>query len=272
MRGRQAVGAVNTRSSCSGRSVLSDFITGAGYLPRGFHLLWARGIRRYAVLPVLINLLVFAVLIVIGMNAFGHLIDSLTPAAGSWWMVLARWLLWLAFGISLLVLTFLTFTLVANLLSAPFNGVLAAAVECQLLDQTTNAPPTWAQLLRDVVPVLLNEIRKFAYYLAWGLPLLILFIVPVLQLLAPAAWMLFSAWMMALQYLDYPMSNRQMRFHQVRTSVGQHRWLGLGFGAAVTAGTLLPVLNLFVMPAAVAGATALWLERFAASAVRDQDR
>jgi CysZ protein len=178
----------------------------------------------------------------------------------------------LAFGISLLLLMFFTFTLVANLLSAPFNGLLAVAVEYQLRGQTIDPPPDWAQLLRDVLPVLLNETGKFAYYLAWALPLLLLFIVPLLQLLAPAAWMLFSAWMMALQYLDYPMSKQQLRFRQVRTSVGQHRWLSLGFGAAVTTGTLLPVVNLFVMPAAVAGATALWLERFTASAVRDQDR
>jgi CysZ protein len=252
--------------------VLGDFVTGAGYLPRGFRLLWARGSRRYAVLPLLINLLVFAVLMLMGMNAFGGLIDSLMPAADGWWAVLARWLLWLAFGISLLLLMFFTFTLVANLLSAPFNGLLAAAVEYQLRGQTIDPPPDWAQLLRDVLPVLLNETGKFAYYLAWALPLLLLFIVPLLQLLAPAAWMLFSAWMMALQYLDYPMSKQQLRFRQVRTSVGQHRWLSLGFGAAVTTGTLLPVVNLFVMPAAVAGATALWLERFTASAVRDQDR
>ena len=38
------------------------------------------------------------------------------------------------------------------------------------------------------------------------------------------------------------------------------RGLSLGFGAAVTAAMMVPVLNFLVMPAAVAGATLLWLD------------
>ena len=37
--------------------------------------------------------------------------------------------------------------------------------------------------------------------------------------------------------------------------------LGLGFGVEVAATMLVPIVNLIVMPAAVAGAIALWVER-----------
>ena len=36
---------------------------------------------------------------------------------------------------------------------------------------------------------------------------------------------------------------------------------GLGFGMAVMTATLIPLVNFMVMPAAVAGAAAIWIER-----------
>ena len=70
-------------------------------------------------------------------------------------------------------------------------------------------------------------------------------------------WLLFSAWMLALEYLDYPLSNHGRLFPHYRGALRQRRWLALGFGGAVLLLTLVPLLNFIVMPAAVAGATAL---------------
>jgi CysZ protein len=43
--------------------------------------------------------------------------------------------------------------------------------------------------------------------------------------------------------------------------VAKKRFLNLGFGSAVSVATMTPILNFLVMPAAVAGATALWIEQ-----------
>jgi CysZ protein len=43
--------------------------------------------------------------------------------------------------------------------------------------------------------------------------------------------------------------------------VSQKRFLNLGFGSAVSVATMTPFLNFLVMPAAVAGATALWVDQ-----------
>jgi CysZ protein len=39
------------------------------------------------------------------------------------------------------------------------------------------------------------------------------------------------------------------------------RALSLGFGMAVMFSSMVPLINFVIMPAAVCGATALWLER-----------
>jgi len=72
-------------------------------------------------------------------------------------------------------------------------------------------------------------------------------------------WFLYTAWMLAFQYVDYPMGNHGYKFTAIRARLRGRRLLGLGFGAATAAMTLVPVLNFVVMPAAVAGATALWV-------------
>jgi CysZ protein len=57
------------------------------------------------------------------------------------------------------------------------------------------------------------------------------------------------------------MENGGLRFAQTRKLLHRRRGLSLGFGGAVAVALLLPGINLLVMPAAVAGATLLWVER-----------
>jgi CysZ protein len=92
-------------------------------------------------------------------------------------------------------------------------------------------------------------------------PLLVLFLIPLVQIGAPFLWVAFGAWMMAIEYLEYPMGNHGRTFPEVRSALHAHRGLALGFGAAVLFLTLIPVVNFIAMPVAVAGGTKLWVER-----------
>jgi CysZ protein len=47
----------------------------------------------------------------------------------------------------------------------------------------------------------------------------------------------------------------------VRTRIASERLTTYGFGAAVMLGSMVPLLNLVIMPAAVCGATLYWTER-----------
>ena len=95
---------------------------------------------------------------------------------------------------------FYTFTVLANIIAAPFNGLLAARVE--KLAAPSSVPPrppaelTWQELALSP----LRELSKLLYFIGWAIPLLILSFVPVVNMAAPVLWMLFSAWMLALEY------------------------------------------------------------------------
>jgi len=64
-----------------------------------------------------------------------------------------------------------------------------------------------------------------------------------------------------LEYADYPMANNGMTFKDQHAVMKQTRFAALGFGGGVTLLMLVPLLNFAAMPAAVAGATAMWCDR-----------
>jgi len=134
-------------------------------------------------------------------------------------------------------------------------------VEQHLTGQPIDAG-SWQSLLKDIVPSLLSELRKLLYFLLRALPLGILFLLPGINLVAPFLWALFSAWMLAIEYADYPMANHSLHFAAQRKLLRDRRWLSLGFGGGTLLMTMTPLLNFLAMPVAVAGATAMWVDEF----------
>jgi CysZ protein len=235
---------------------MKDLLTGPRYVLEGFGLLRKPVLRRFVLVPVLINVLLFGGLIGL---AYGWVDGSSRYLVAR----LPEWLQWLSylvvpvFVLTSLVVIFYGFSVVANLIAAPFNGLLAEAVESYLTGQTPEGD--WRQLLRDILPSILSELRKLLYFALRALPLLLLLLVPVVNVAASVLWVLFSAWMMTVQYLDFPMGNHRLFFKEQRARLRKRPLLAWSFGGLVMVITLVPVLNFFVMPAAVAGATALWV-------------
>ncbi len=232
---------------------MSDFFRGAGYLLDGFSLITRPGIRKYALVPLLINALLFTAVIVFGANAMGNFIDSLT----GWWQFL-EWLLWPLFVLVTLTVVFFTFSIMANLVGAPFNGFLAEAVERHLKGTEVNGGNGDSRLLQEIFKAIRSESSKIIYFICIAIPLLLLMWIPGLQIL----WVIFGAWMLALEYIDYPMGNHGYTFREERQKLKQRRLLAFGFGGSVMLMTLIPFLNFIVMPVAVAGATRLWVQEF----------
>ena len=88
--------------------------------------------------------------------------------------------------------------------------------------------------------------------------MLLLFLIPGLQIIAPFLWLAFSAWFLSLEYMDYPMGNHGLDFRAQLGALKKNRLTALGFGGGLTLLMMIPVLNFAAMPAAVAGATAMW--------------
>jgi len=222
-------------------------------------MVMSRGLRRYVAVPLLLNLIIFAGLAYVAGIYFDEFMDTWLPSQS--WLEFLRWLLWILFAGAYALALFYGFTLVANLIAAPFNAMLAAKVE----EKLTGERPAESDesLLKAIAPAIAGEFGKIVYLLTRALPLLLLFFVPGLNILVSVAWLVFGFWFLAIEYADYPMGNHGLRPREQRRSLRSRRFKSLLFGAGVTVMMLIPILQFAAMPAAVAGATRLWVDDLA---------
>ncbi|TVO70548.1 sulfate transporter CysZ [Sedimenticola selenatireducens] len=234
-------------------------LTGLSHLIQGLKMLMLPGLRKYILAPLGINIVVFIIIGWLGYAQFDHLLSTLLPESS--WLSFLRWILWPLFALSLLLITFYTFTALANLIAAPFNSILSAKVEEMI---TGHRPPEDRRQLRQVIiPSIMSELRKLGYFLIRAVPLLILFVIPGINLIAPFLWLLFSAWFLSIEYTDYPMGNHGLTFQSQHQRLKNRRMTALGFGGGITLLMMIPILNFAAMPAAVIGATRFWCEETA---------
>jgi CysZ protein len=235
--------------------------SGVVYVLQGMKLLLKPGVRLYVILPLLTNFLLFSLFIWLGVDYFNSLMDNYIPELPEWLQWL-QWLIWLLFIASFLLIGFYTCLLIANLIAAPFNGMLAEAVERYLLPGAAQPSAGWLATIKEIIPALLAEVRKTWYFCIRAVPLLILFVIPGLNVIAPVIWIIFSAWLLALEYADYPMSNHGILFDELRIKLKEKRLIALSFGSTVMLLTIIPVINFLAMPAAVAGATVMYIKEW----------
>ncbi|GAA3971648.1 sulfate transporter CysZ [Allohahella marinimesophila] len=244
----------------------SSFSRGAGYISSGFKIIRRPGLRLYVWLPIFLNLIVFSVLTYAAVTytdlCFAWLMGFMPE-----WLLFLEWLLWLVFGVLLLLVYSQTFVLLATLVGAPFYAILAERVEQQEraarggpVEKSITQPNTVAQLVKVLPLALARETRKLMYYLPRALLLLIVSFIPGINTVAPLLWLAFSMWMLAVEMVDYAVDQNGLPFIRVLTVLKRARMTSYGFGGTALAATYVPILNLFILPAAVAGGVLFWLD------------
>lgn len=240
---------------------LNSPFCGARYLLYGFSLLFVSGVRRFVVMPLLINALLLSSFVSVIFNNLNGVVERMLAFLPSWldWL---SYLLWPLLAIIVLGGSFLIFSTLTYWIAAPFNGLLAERIEAKLTAITL--PDTSLTVaIKDLPRIFKREWQKLKYYLPKALGLLIFMWVPLLgQTLGPLLWGLFGAWMVSIQYCDYAFDNHRVDFATMLDTLGRNKMTCFTFGFSVMALLLVPVLNLLVMPAAVCGATALWVDHY----------
>lgn len=238
--------------------MVADFFRGFSYFIAGLKLAREPKLFRYVWVPLLSNIVLFLLLLIFagyGLNHFSQWVQQFLPH----WL---QWLHWLIWVLSLLfisiVLIFLS-TIIVNIIAGPFNGILSEKVIAHLnLPDHSNSVP----LLVALPAAVGRQLRFLGYYLPRAVFYLILFIIPVIQIIAFILWFLFNGWVFTMQYLDYPMDNHGISIRKMRGLMAKKAAVCVGFGCGVVLFTMIPVVNFIVVPVAVVGATLLWVNEF----------
>ena len=234
-------------------------LSGLSYLLKGAKLLSHPKLRIFVLIPLMINILIFA-------SAFWFLFSAISEWIQTYLSELPTWLSWLTYIFwpilifSILVSFSFIFSTVANLIAAPFNGLLAEKTETLLIGEGIN-DDGFMDLMKDLPRIFKRELQKWIYFLPRLIVCALLFFIPGFgQTIAPLIWFVFAGWMMAIQYADFPFDNHKIAFADMKKALSARMGKNLTFGMLISFFTTIPIVNFIIMPIAVCGATAFWVD------------
>lgn len=233
-------------------SAISELSRGAGALGTALGRLDRPGIRRWVAVPLLLNL---GVLGAAGWFLLTRVASWVDALADRWPELMAwlSWAIWLLAVLGLVAGGMVLASLLASVLASPFNGALAAAAARERGHQV----PAGAGA--GVLAALAGSLHRLLRLAAIGFAvLLLMLVVPGGILVGPFLWWAAAAWMLAEEFAEPALELRGLAPRAQRRLLRQHRACALGLGSAALAATLVPGLNLLVMPAAVIAAVDLW--------------
>jgi uncharacterized protein involved in cysteine biosynthesis len=172
-------------------------------------------------------------------------------------VALAGYILFALFsGLSLLIAL-----LISNIASAPFLDALSQRVERIIAGEVEGSQETGlAAIVGEARRTVSNEAQRLLLFV--GVSALIFLggaLIPGGQLLAPPLLMLFTAVFLPLDYAGHVMDRRQISYARRREWVSQNFSTMLGFGLMALGVSLVPGLNLLLLPTMVVAGTLLAL-------------
>lgn len=213
---------------------------------------------RYVAIPFVINVLTFALVFYFGAGLFDELTARYLSGHEGWWWQVLDWLVTLLAALVTLVLVFFSFTLVGNLIAAPFNELLSERTEQLLSGAEADTPFALRRLLRDAGRSLFDEVRKLSLFVIALVLCLSLALIPFLGApLSAAGSLLLTLYFLVIEYTGFVFGRKALGFAVQRRFVARRRGLWLGFALAVFALLLVPLIQLLTIPLAVVAATLL---------------
>lgn len=238
------------------RRGVAAFFSGLAFPFRGARLVYAErpGLVRYWIVPILVTLAALGGSLAAAFSFHDELTAAVWSApSGEGWEGDVLRALHSVFD----VLVTLALVAVALLLTLVVSGVVAAPFNARLADvvdevTTGRTPPDFAlgRALADVGRALVIESTFFALnVLLFVLSIAVPAAAPVLGVLGLGM----GAYYFAIAYVEAPQASRHRTLGDRLRLVARHPMAMLGFGTGVGLLVFVPLVNLFFMPAAVAG-------------------
>ncbi|MET8407285.1 EI24 domain-containing protein [Streptomyces sp. NPDC005195] len=235
-------------------------------LGAGFHYLiqgqrWvARHGKQYGfgLLPGLITLVLYAAAL-IALALYGEdFVTWATPFADPWtspWQGLFRGLLTAVLFALALLLAVVTFTAVTLLVGQPFYESLSEKVDRDVSPDGT-APASGLPLWRELWISGRDSLRIVVRALVWGILLFALGFVPVVgQTVVPVIGFFVTGFFLTEELTAVALQRRRVELRARLPLLRSRKMLVWGFGTPLGLAFLVPVVAVFLMPGAVAGAT-----------------
>ncbi|WP_087928252.1 EI24 domain-containing protein [Streptomyces albireticuli] len=238
---------------------MRDLMTGMTYLAKGQR--WVGRNRRqwgFGLLPGLVTLVGYAAALVALIFWADDVVAWATPFADDWaspWPGIFRGALTTLFFGGSMLLALISFTAVTLLVGQPFYEELSERVD---LAEGGTAPESGLPLWRELWISARESLAVLFRVALWGVLLFALGFVPIAgQTVVPAIGFCVSGFFLTEELTAVALQRRGVPLRERLRLLRSRKLLALGFGVPLTLLFLVPLVAVFVMPGAVAGATLL---------------
>jgi len=241
-------------------------VGGAKGFVGGFFSLWDAfcfvmknpSLYKFVIIPFVINILVFIGVVYWGYDLFNQLVGEYLSPHDSWyWQILAMIIKFIA-GLATMVAVFFTFTVVGNLIAAPFNDILSERTEQLLTGHMSDEPFSLKRIVKDLWRVMRDEIRKMLIFVVLMIVALLFNLLPgvgsLIYTIISGGLMLYF---LIIEYTGYVFSRKHQGFKEQRLFIASNRLSSLGFALAVMCMLFIPFVQFLTIPMAVVAATQL---------------
>jgi CysZ protein len=236
---------------------MRDLGAGFGYLVQGQRWVGRHG-KKYgwSLLPGLITLVLYVAALVCLAVWGSDLVSWATPFADDWsspWLGLFRGFVTAVLFALGLLLAVLTFTAVTLLIGQPFYEALSEQVD---LAEGGHAPESGLPLWRDLWISARDSLRIVLRAGLWGVLLFACGFLPFVgQTVVPVIGFFVTGFFLTEELTAVALQRREVQLRDRLALLRSRRMLVWGFGTPLALAFLIPVVAVFLMPGAVAGAT-----------------
>ncbi|MFB7998037.1 EI24 domain-containing protein [Streptomyces sp. NPDC056002] len=236
---------------------MRDLGAGFGYLMKGQRWVSQHGKQfGMGLLPGLITLVLYAAALICLAVWGDDFITWATPFADDWtspWAGLFRGFLTAVLFALVLLLAVLAFTAVTLLIGQPFYESLSEKVD---LAEGGHAPESGLPLWRELWVSARDSLRVLVRAALWGVLLFALGFVPFVgQSVVPVIGFFVTGFFLTEELAAVALQRRGVELRERLALLRSRRGLAWGFGTPLAVAFLVPVVAVFLMPGAVAGAT-----------------
>ncbi|WP_372654602.1 EI24 domain-containing protein [Halobacteriovorax sp.] len=160
------------------------------------------------------------------------------------WLSYVAWIFTAILTVILYFLVSWTFVLFVSIISSPFNDIISGRVEKRLLGEVSPDFNT-EKFFKRILTVLVNESKKISFILVLSV------LSFILGLFFPPIAFCVSALLLAISFLDYSWSRKELSFSECINSLRKSFLTYLLTGCVFMGLISMPILNLFILPFAV---------------------
>ncbi len=213
---------------------------------QGFIMLLSKQELRAVLWRMVALLLILTISLMVGVFYLADYLTALwVPEGDEWYWQMVAYVAWGLAVLLSIVSGVIGFVALASAAVAPWLDTLAYRTEKLLGKPTVENDTSWST---QVFGALINSVRPIIDLMLWGVLALVFFWLPPV---ATLIWTLASIQFLSYELFDTQATRLGMAFKQRKEHIKTNRWFWLGFGGISLLLMTVPLLNIFVLPAAV---------------------